>query len=80
MCKIIKETLTIQQAADLLNVSVPFLITLIDNNELPVVKIKKHNLIIKSDLLAFKENHLKECNKNLQKLVDEAQELDLGYW
>lgn len=74
-----KKTLTTQQAADLLNVSRPFLIKLIDTQQLPSYKVGKHRRVFEADLLAFKENSLKERKKILQKLVDEAQELDLGY-
>ena len=74
-----KETLTTQQAADLLNVSRPFLVKLIDAKELPSFKVGRHRRVFKSDLLTYKENSLKEREKILQKLVDEAQDLDLGY-
>lgn len=74
-----KETLTTQQAADLLNVSRPFLVKLIDAKELPSFKVGRHRRVFKSDLLTYKENSLKERKKILQKLVDEAQDLDLGY-
>ena|SRR3990167_1089621 len=73
------ESLTTQQAANLLNVSRPFLVKLIDSKHLPAYKVGRNRRIFKSDLLAYKENSLKERRKILQKLVDEAQELDLGY-
>lgn len=73
------DSLTTQQAADLLNVSRPFLVKLIDSQVLPAYKVGRNRRVFKSDLLAYKENSLKERKKILQKLVDEAQELDLGY-
>ena len=73
------ETLSTQQAADLLNVSRPFLVKLIDSKHLPAFMVGRNRRVYKSDLLAYKENSLKERRKILQKLVDEAQELGLGY-
>lgn len=73
------ETLTTQQAADTLNVSRPFLIKLIDAKELPSFKVGRHRRVFKTDLLIYKENSLKEREKILKKLVDEAQDLELGY-
>lgn len=74
-----KEVLTTQQAANLLNVSRPFVVSLIENKELPSFQVGSHRRIYKSDLLQYKEKSLKERRKILQKLVDEAQNLDLGY-
>jgi len=73
------ESLTTQQAANLLNVSRPFLVKLIDSKHLPAYMVGRNRRVYKSDLLAYKENSLKERRKILQKLVDEAQELGLGY-
>jgi excisionase family DNA binding protein len=74
-----EEILSTQQAADLLNVSRPFIVKLIDTNELPAFKVGRHRRIYKNDLLAYKKKSLKERKRILQKLVDEAQDLDLGY-
>jgi excisionase family DNA binding protein len=73
------EWLSSQQAADILNVSRPFIVKLIDAKKIPCFKVGKHRRIFKSDLLSYKEKSLKERRKILQKLVDEAQELDMGY-
>lgn len=73
------ESLSTQQAANLLNVSRPFLVKLIDSKQLPAYKVGRNRRVFKSDLLAYKENSLKERRKILQHLVDEAQELDLAY-
>jgi excisionase family DNA binding protein len=73
------EVLSTQQAADLLNVSRPFIVKLIDTKELPSYKVGRNRRIYKNDLLSYKEKSLKERKKILQRLVDEAQDLDLGY-
>jgi excisionase family DNA binding protein len=71
--------LTTQQAANLLNVSRPFLVKLIETKELPSFKVGRNRRVYKSDLLSYKEKSLKERKEIMQKLVDEAQDLDLGY-
>ena len=52
---------------------------LIEAKELPSFKVGRNRRIYKSDLLSYKEQSLKEQKKIIQKLVDEAQDLDLGY-
>lgn len=73
------EVLSTQQAADILNVSRPFIVKLLENKELACYKVGRSRRIYKSDLLAYKNNSLKERKKIMQKLLDEAQDLDLGY-
>lgn len=74
-----QEILSTQEAANLLNVSRPFVVKLIESKELPSYKVGRNRRIYKSDLLSYKENSLKERKKILQRLVDEAQDLDMGY-
>ena len=73
------EWLSSQEAADILNVSRPFLVKLIDSKKIPCFKVGKHRRIYKADLLSYKEKSLEERRNILQKLVDEAQDLDMGY-
>ena len=73
------EVLTTQQAADLLNVSRPFVVKLIKTKKLPSFIVGRNRRIYKSDLLLYKENSLKERKKIMQQLIDEAQDLGLGY-
>lgn len=74
-----EESLTTQQAAELLHVSRPYIVKLIDKKIIPSYKVGRYRRVYKSDVLVYKEKSLTERKKILQKLVDEAQELDLGY-
>jgi len=71
--------LTTQQAADLLNVSRPFVIQLTDSNQLPCRKVGTHRRILFKDLMEYKKNIDIEREKILDQLVLEAQEMNIGY-
>ena len=72
-------SLSTQEGADLLNVSRPFFIKLLETGEMPFQKIGNRRRVFADDVIKYKEKSLKARRKTLQNLVDEAQDLGLGY-
>jgi excisionase family DNA binding protein len=71
--------LTTQEAANLLNVSRPHLIKLLESGELPFTKVGTHRRISLETVLAYKQRRIADAERALQALVDDAQANDLGY-
>jgi excisionase family DNA binding protein len=73
----IHEELTTQEAADILNVSRPYLIKLLEEGTIPFVKTGTHRRIRFSDLMAYKRYRDAERKRALAELAQMSQELGL---
>ncbi len=69
--------LTTQEAANMLNVSRPFLIKLLEEGEIPHHKVNKHRRIRFDDLMAYKKRQTMQSAKALDDLAQQAQELGI---
>ena len=67
------------QAADILNVSRPFLVKLLEQNAIPHRKVGKHRRIRVEDVLAYKNSIDRERDQVLEQLTRDAQAQDMGY-
>jgi excisionase family DNA binding protein len=68
---------TTQQAADLLNVSRPFLVGLVENGTLPARMVGKHRRLSLRDVLAYKADQFAKREQALDEIVAFDQEFGL---
>ena len=71
--------LTTQQAADILNVSRPYLNKILDLGDIAHRKVGRNRRIKFSDLMEYKKSQEQKSKDALQELANQSQELDMGY-
>lgn len=69
--------ITTQQAADLLHVSRPYLVGMIERGELPARLVGKQRRLLLEDVLAFKKDNEAKRRDALRELAALDQELGL---
>lgn len=71
--------LTTQEAANILNVSRPYLVKLIENGEIPFHKNGVRRKVLFKDLMEYKQKRDNASMVLLDELTAEAQAFNMGY-
>lgn len=71
--------MTTQEAANLLNVSRPHLIKLLEQEQIPHTRTGTHRRIRYQDLMHYKQQRDQKSLQALDELTRQAQQLELGY-
>ena len=71
--------LTTKEAADILNVSRPFLVKLLDRGDIPYHRIGTHRRLKVEDVLAYRELRAARRREKLRELTELSEQLEGGY-
>ncbi len=75
----VQQELTTTQAADVLNVSRPYLIRLIDEGQIPSHKVGSHRRVRLDDVLRYKHERDAARREGLRRLTQYSQDIGLDY-
>lgn len=70
----VQAELTTQEAANILNVSRPHMVKLLEEGHLPFHKTGRHRRVLFADLMQYKEQRENESMQAMQELTDRSQE------
>lgn len=74
-----EEELTSQQAADLLRVSRPHLIKLLDEGQIPFHRVGTHRRVRLEDVLAYRRKRSEDRREKLDELTRLSEDFEGGY-
>lgn len=73
----VHQRLTTQEAADLLGVSRPTVVKLLESGEIPFEQPGRHRRVRLADILAYRDRSVAERRAALDRMVEIADEADL---